>query len=252
MYPNHQVQYSTSVFPRGPPDLFKPKNQIQQDFITSYLITPSLVCVESCPYLVAVLLSVSGDFDQRTAVRATWASVAKTRIWPDAQVNAHIQVIFVLAHQTEHSHIKQNRPQIPRKYAEKEEFPTLRQWTRIQEEADRFGDILYINMQDSYYNLTLKLLSAFNWVNDHCHKARFILKVDVDTFVNVPLLLDLLIVNEYRLEYSVLGKIYVQDRVVRRAHKWAVDAQIYPPAIFPVYASGKRELIFDGEPQQCH
>lgn len=235
----YQVQYSTSMFPRGPPNLFKPRNEVQQELITDYLITPTVVCTDTCPYLVAVLLSVTDESDQRDSIRATWGSVMKTHVWPSASLNADMQIVFVLGHQTELSHINRVTRQTPSKYMDKETYPTLRQWNRIKSEAERHGDILYLNMQDSYYNLTLKLLSSFKWVNDHCSRTKFFLKVDTDTFVSVPLLLDLLIFNEERLEYSVLGKMFTNERIVRRASKWAVDPQVYPPPLFPVYAAGK-------------
>ncbi|KAK3787739.1 hypothetical protein RRG08_013227 [Elysia crispata] len=112
------------------------------------------------------------------------------------------------------------------------------QWAALQHEASTHGDLLYLNMQDSYFNLTLKLISAFQWVREHCTTIKFVLKVDSDTFVNVPLLLDLLMLNEKRLKYSVLGTIYTHDRTVHRSGKWAVNDSQYPPPVYPVYASG--------------
>ena len=56
---------------------------------------------------------------------------------------------------------------------------------RIEEENATHNDILQIEMQDDYYNLTLKVVGLLNWINDHCSWLDFILKVDDDVYVNV-------------------------------------------------------------------
>ena len=44
-------------------------------------------------------------------------------------------------------------------------------------------------MLDDYYNLTLKVVGLLNWINDHCSRVDFVLKVDDDVYVNVQNLL---------------------------------------------------------------
>lgn len=55
----------------------------------------------------------------------------------------------------------------------------------IRKESDEFGDILQIDMKDDYYNLTLKVVGLFNWLNTNCYRANYVLKVDDDVYVNV-------------------------------------------------------------------
>ncbi|KAK6982683.1 beta-1 3-galactosyltransferase 5 [Biomphalaria glabrata] len=223
---------NSSLFPRAPPSFFQPRKEIQQRLITKTLITPSAVCQDACPYLIAMLPSVADDYDVRDTIRATWASVAKTHLWPHAVVNADMQVIFVLANYTSDSR-NERRKQHATKNKERD---THSEMTRIQTEAARYGDILYLVMHESYYNLTLKVMSAFKWIRDHCPRTKFVMKVDVDTFVSVPLLLDILIFNEERLEYSVLGYGYNMTEVIRTG-KWSVPQAVWSPGIYPLYAS---------------
>lgn len=225
---------NSSLFPRAPPSFFQPRKEIQQRLITKTLITPSAVCQDACPYLIAMLPSVADDYDVRDTIRATWASVAKTHLWPHAVVNADMQVIFVLANYTSDSR-NERRKQHATKNKERD---THSEMTRIQTEAARYGDILYLVMHESYYNLTLKVMSAFKWIRDHCPRTKFVMKVDVDTFVSVPLLLDILIFNEERLEYSVLGYGYNMTEVIRTG-KWSVPQAVWSPGIYPLYASGR-------------
>jgi hypothetical protein len=39
-------------------------------------------------------------------------------------------------------------------------------------------------MMDTYRNLTLKHMLAYEWTLDHCPEANFVLKADDDTFVD--------------------------------------------------------------------
>jgi hypothetical protein len=56
---------------------------------------------------------------------------------------------------------------------------------KIKEESEKYGDILQINMNDTYSNLSLKVAGLLNWVNTYCSPVDFILKVDDDVYVNV-------------------------------------------------------------------
>lgn len=56
---------------------------------------------------------------------------------------------------------------------------------RIEKESVMYGDILQIEMIDDYYNLTLKVVGLLNWINDHCSRVDYVLKVDDDVYVNV-------------------------------------------------------------------
>ncbi|GFN95310.1 beta-1,3-galactosyltransferase 5-like [Plakobranchus ocellatus] len=200
------VSYSSLMFPRGPSDLFQLRETKQQNFVEDYLIKPWAVCSYSrrCPYLLAV------------------------------------QLLFVLGHQVKSAKPRMSPASGP---GPQKNLGKKRLWDELQAEADAHGDLLFIDMHDSYFNLTLKLMSAFKWVYDHCPTTKFVLKIDTDTFVNIPLLIDVLILNKNRLRYSVIGTIYTQERAVHRSSKWAVNTSVYPPPVFPVYASGCNYVI---------
>lgn len=57
--------------------------------------------------------------------------------------------------------------------------------SNIHEEDKQYGDILQVEMDDSYYNLTQKTVAILNWVNSNCARADFVLKVDDDVYVNL-------------------------------------------------------------------
>ena len=55
-------------------------------------------------------------------------------------------------------------------------------------EAEEFGDILFVDVPESYDNLNLKLLAAMKIVHA-CYEYRFVFHADDDSFVRIDLLL---------------------------------------------------------------
>ena len=55
----------------------------------------------------------------------------------------------------------------------------------IEREATAFGDVLRLDVGDSYLNHTRKVVAVYEWVLLHCGDARYLLKSDDDVFVNV-------------------------------------------------------------------
>ena len=52
-------------------------------------------------------------------------------------------------------------------------------------EAEEHNDLVVEDFQESYLNLTVKTTFLLKWLNSsHCSRARFILKVDDDVYVN--------------------------------------------------------------------
>ncbi|XP_013061901.2 beta-1,3-galactosyltransferase 5-like [Biomphalaria glabrata] len=203
----------------GQPQVFnKPRESVVSSWVMHSILTPR-VCSSSPPYLLVLQMSVPSEINARNAVRETWASVASGRKWPNRVVNADVKVVFVIGHGTSND-------------------------TRIDKEAvsaesATHGDILYLDMMESYRNLTLKVVSSLYWVKVTCPGVRFVAKVDVDTFVNVPLLVDTLLVEEIKLNFAILGYVYKKEKsVVLREGAWAVSESLFPGPYYPVYASG--------------
>ncbi len=55
----------------------------------------------------------------------------------------------------------------------------------LKAEADAFGDMAITDNYDTYTNLSLKTLSAFDFMTNFCPQAEFLLKTDDDMFINV-------------------------------------------------------------------
>nr|ACO14862.1 Beta-1,3-galactosyltransferase 1 [Caligus clemensi] len=59
----------------------------------------------------------------------------------------------------------------------------------LSDEIEGYGDILVGNFIDTYYNLTLKLVSAFEFTLNTEWKPKIVVTVDDDMFINVPVFL---------------------------------------------------------------
>ena len=86
--------------------------------------------------------------------------------------------------------------------------------SQIEEESRKHGDILQVEMDDSYRNLTRKSVAFLNWVNTNCPHVDFVMKIDDDGYINVHNLATALSKLSPK-EMSVYGK-QVGD-------KWDVD-----------------------------
>ena len=120
--------------------------------------------------------SKGGFFDNRQMSRNTWVSDLK---------KLNISVYFVVA-------LNPNQ--------------TINE--EVRQESDRHKDIIQFGYIDDYYNLTLKTIAIFRWINRKCLTSTHILKTDDDVIVNSKLLLDQL--SEFNTGISgVLSQITV-------------------------------------------
>ena len=64
--------------------------------------------------------------------------------------------------------------------------------TRIEKESRTHGDILQVQIMDEYFDLAVKGVAFYNWLNNNCAGVNFVLKVDDDVYVNIRQLVSLL------------------------------------------------------------
>ena len=58
--------------------------------------------------------------------------------------------------------------------------------TSLNQESQQYGDLLlFENLKDSYYNLSLKVLSGLNWVERELSHFDFLIKTDDDSFIRL-------------------------------------------------------------------
>nr|XP_040052487.1 beta-1,3-galactosyltransferase 2 [Gasterosteus aculeatus aculeatus] len=107
----------------------------------------------------------------------------------------------------------------------------------LEEESSARADIIQVNFQDSYQNLTVKTMMMMSWLATHCPNASYAMKADADVFVNVFHLLRRLRSSPGR--DFITGSVISDGRPRRsRDSKWHLSKEVYPEDSFPPYVSG--------------
>lgn len=63
--------------------------------------------------------------------------------------------------------------------------PNASNQKEVDFELNMNEDMILVDMIDTYYNLTLKVTTLLNWLDERCPRVDFVLKVDDDVYVNV-------------------------------------------------------------------
>ncbi|RUS71339.1 hypothetical protein EGW08_020904 [Elysia chlorotica] len=106
-------------------------------------------------------------------------------------------------------------------------------------ESKTYGDIVQEDFIDSYRNLSLKSVAILRWVSQFCSKSTFVLKVDDDMYINIPLLLTKVRVQLERTPMFIMGQILSNNPPFRQKnHKWFVPYSQYKQGEYPNYVSG--------------
>ncbi|KAG4073252.1 hypothetical protein HA402_008598 [Bradysia odoriphaga] len=157
---------------------------------------------------------------------------------------------------------------------------------KINTESDTYGDVIQESFLDTYNNLTLKTIMMLKWVNRNCLTksklngdcttrrtiinvspilaAKFLMKCDDDTFVNIPNLLHVLLggtvpvynatIQEYdqhsiqaklganrlnQYKELLLGLRFCNSKPIANiSSKWYTPMYMYSGNIYPAYLSG--------------
>ncbi|XP_059163884.1 beta-1,3-galactosyltransferase 1-like [Physella acuta] len=245
---------------------FLPSSHNFQYYNNSVLVEPNACSIPNG--LVIFVPSHPRSGRQRMAIRETWGSMARGKSWPHLDPIYNIQLIFVLGqagnvthHNTSEDQQEQTPTAIPNFLSNSTELyngsteadnnvvstteePTLDELLEWEEsltrETDSFHDILQFQLLDSYANLTRKLILAFNWLLHSTCKCSYVLKVDQDVFVNIPMLITFL--EQSGKPNSIYGHIYANSWVERKG-KWAVSKIDLPIDKYPIYAAGNAYVL---------
>ena len=213
-----------------PPDEYLTKNQsffVPRDHVVNKLDPAWLIQAPPCPLngpsLLVVIPSMDGDKNKRKAIRETWAGPAYGRAWPGRQRPLEgytVKVVFFLG-------VSKNSSQ-----------------QSLFQESSSQQDIVRADFTEAYHNLSLKMSVVLHWVATFCPEARHVIKVDQDTFVNLPLLLDVLELLSAKRSRFVLGRKHRNTKPpVLRSGKWKVSKDDYPFPLFPRYVYGHSYVI---------
>ncbi|XP_064091838.1 beta-1,3-galactosyltransferase 5-like [Macrobrachium nipponense] len=203
-------------FPEENPEAFHHKQQLR------YLIEEPNLCKERPDlHIISYVHSAVHKKENRQLIRDTWGNI---KYYPQVRM----KVIFVFG-----------------AAASKEEQKI------INEESEKYHDIIQTDFVDSYKNLSYKGVSALQWVTQHCMHPQWILKSDDDMIINVFALVDYL--KAYTEEEA--KKNSVPDKIMcavwwgmpvlrgKGCAKWCVSMDEWREGTYPPYCSGSAFVI---------
>ncbi|XP_045497370.1 beta-1,3-galactosyltransferase brn [Colias croceus] len=164
--------------------------------------------------LFIIVKSAMGHFDQRSAIRQTFA---KENVVPGKTV----QTLFFLGIDKE---------------------PKSETQIKIDEEMAQYKDIIQIDFLDTYFNNTIKTMMSFRWLYEHCPIADYYLFTDDDMYISVKNLLSYVDSEEDSVKSEkerVLFAGYVFKSIPQRfrSSKWRVSLEEYPWDKWPPYVT---------------
>ncbi|NWI74326.1 B3GL1 acetylgalactosaminyltransferase, partial [Dryoscopus gambensis] len=176
-------------------------------------------CADADPFLVILVASSPRDVEARQAIRITWGS-------RDSWWGQRVLTLFLLGQDT---HREDKAAALS-----------------VEDESVLYGDIIRQDFMDTYDNLTLKTIMAFQWFSEFCPNARFFMKTDVDVFINTPNLVRFLL--QLNSSENVFTGYPFFDNFPYRGLDWKryISYEEYPFKLYPPYCSGLG-YILDGK-----
>lgn len=187
-----------------------------------YIITSRAICQPDSPSILFVIPSVATAqvAAERFEIRRTWASDLYDPTYRQA---SRVRLVFFFGSLG----------------------LTSRQLDFLKEESQLYRDIVVGEFLDSYKNLSLKMAVTLTWVAQNCPNIKAAVKIDMDTYVNVKLLLKLIdqLPSDTHPKYVFGHQHGARQPVVVREGAWAVPASLYPFSKFPRYIYGHSYVI---------
>ncbi|KAH8240974.1 hypothetical protein KR026_009553 [Drosophila bipectinata] len=113
---------------------------------------------------------------------------------------------------------------------------------RLDRENMMYADMIRGNFIDSYYNLTLKTISALEWSLWHCPLAKYVLKTDDDMFINMPKLMKF--IDTLSAKRRIYGRRAENWMPVRnKQSKYFVSYRQFTARFFPYFTTGPAYLL---------
>ncbi|GMR41998.1 hypothetical protein PMAYCL1PPCAC_12193 [Pristionchus mayeri] len=156
--------------------------------------------------MVVVVISAFSEREERTLIRSLWASPNQSKIISSGEA----RVIFVVGRSS-----------------------------RNKKEADTYGDLLEIDIEETYRNMVYKIEAAFRWVREKTH-SEFVAKIDSDTVVHVDRLYEQLKRQQRQQSGDWLACFhYAHSPPIRdECSPWFISEEDYSLHSFPTYCNG--------------
>lgn len=110
----------------------------------------------------------------------------------------------------------------------------------IDKEFKQFGDLVQGDFIDSYYNMTLKGVMGYKWLNERCKNAEVILKTDDDVIVNMFTFLKTFLPQFLSKPKHMACRRLHKSRIERKKNsKWYINNNLFrQQSFYPDFCQG--------------
>ena len=179
------------------------------------LVNPKEICKSNSSFVFNYIFNKVNAFDKRTAIRKTWGNKEK---FPK------LKIAFLVGQSTDDNINNQ-----------------------VQEEALIYGDIIVGSFIDSLRNLSFKSVMAWQWINQECKNADYILKIDDDTVLvtfNFMNFIDSLKANQKNLTNTYFCELLEKKKPIRLLDdKYFIKCEEYAEEYFKDFCCGVANII---------
>lgn len=194
-------------------DELKHKETIKEDAKPKIL---SLRDIKTChdTNVLFLVTSHSSNVKRRESIRSNWGNKDKFKVLKE-RFNLTYELYFAVG--------------LGDSYTKNE---------RIKQESRTYGDLLIVNQQEDFYDLTRRVMVTFEWAAESCH-FEHLFKVDDDIFINIPNVFTFLANDTLNMTSLYAGDMNLEAPVNRRkSSKYSVSYQEWPAETYPPYCSG--------------
>uniref|UniRef100_UPI0037E7C85D beta-1,3-galactosyltransferase 5-like n=1 Tax=Semicossyphus pulcher TaxID=241346 RepID=UPI0037E7C85D len=177
-----------------------------------FIMDDTPTCKTTTPFLVLMVPVAPRDVAARDAIRKTWGSERLV-------LGQLVETVFIVG-------------LLGGADAEQQQ-------EKLRQENQQHHDLIQSNFQDSYYNLTIKTMMMLEWLNAHCVKASYVLKIDSDILLHVQNLVKLLLDPKTAKQNYMTGLVWWHSPVLRDpSNKFYMPKEVIAEPEYPPYPLG--------------
>ncbi|XP_059173037.1 beta-1,3-galactosyltransferase 5-like [Physella acuta] len=178
----------------------------------SYIHNPKDACADDPINVLFVVPSAPTNFQRRENVRVS----SRGRYVQNPQNKA--KLLFFIGRPVENNEEVQDQ---------------------IDEESEKYGDIVQESFVDVYRNITLKAMSMLKWTSTFCQQTNFVIRTDDDVEININKILKILRSKQRQFGDFVIGDKKVDWTPIRdESSRWYLSEKEYPYPFLPPFALG--------------
>lgn len=174
-----------------------------------------------------IVHTARSHFEERLALRRTWGAIPIYKKWV-------LRFVFLLGEADLGTNPEMNQDRLQE------------QEKKLQEEQNKYGDLVIGSFIDSYHNLTYKHMMGYKWILNFCRHATFVLKIDDDMFIDIMRWLDWRTADLEKVAENpnaVIPEYFCHTfggtgPIREKGSKWYASVEDWPDEHYPDYCSG--------------